>query len=428
MDAQLHDPLLRAAVRLILLDGVQNSGQLVAQEDGHHGGRRFVGAQTVIVAGGSHRQPQQILIIIHRLNNGAQEQQEPGVLIGRVAGRQQVHAGIGGDGPVVVLAGAVDAVKGLLMEQTYQTVTGSYLLHDLHGQLVVVGGHVGGGVDGSQLMLGGGHLVMLGLGQNAQLPQLLVQVGHVGRHTGFDGAEIVVVHLLTLGRLRAEQSAATEDQILALVEHLAVHQKILLLRADGGTDAFHILVAEQVEDAHGLLVQGLHRAQQRCFLIQRFAAVGTERRGDAQGLILDKGIGGGIPRGIAAGLEGGAQAAGGEAGSVRFALDQLLAGELHDDAAVGRRGDEAVVLFGGDAGQGLEPMGKMGGAMLDGPILHGVCHSVGHFVIQAAALIDRFFQRGVDFIGKPCFHDAVVKNQTAEVFRYCAHHDPLLFF
>ena len=94
------------------------------------------------------------------------------------------------------------------MQQADQPVAGSHLLHDLHGQLVVVGGDVGGGVDGRQLMLGRGHLVVLGLGQNAQLPELLVQVRHILRHTGLDNAEIMVVHLLTLGGLGAEQRAA----------------------------------------------------------------------------------------------------------------------------------------------------------------------------------------------------------------------------
>ena len=276
-------------------------------------------------------------------------------------------------------------------------------------------------------MLGRRHLVVLGLGQNAQLPQLLVQIGHVFRHTGLDGAEIVVVHLLTLGGLGAEQGAATEGQILPLVEHLPIHQEILLLRANGGSDTLHVLVAEQVQHPQGLLVQRLHGAQQRRLFIQRLAAVGAERRGDTQGLVLDKSVGRGIPRGITACLERGPQTAGGEAGSVRLALDQLLAGELHDDTAVGRRGDKAIVLFGGDTGQRLEPMGKVGSAVLYGPILHRVRHSVGHFIIQAAALIDGLLQRGIHLVGQPRFHHAVVKHQTAKIFRNCAHYDPLLF-
>ena len=71
-----------------------------------------------------------------------------------------------------MLAAAVDALERLLVLQADQTVLGSDLLHHLHGQQVVVDGHVGGVEDGGQLMLAGGHFVVLGLGGDAQLPQL----------------------------------------------------------------------------------------------------------------------------------------------------------------------------------------------------------------------------------------------------------------
>ena len=88
MGSQLHHGLFRAAVRLIFLDGIQNSRQLIAQKDGYHRGRRLVGAQTVIIAGGGHRDAQQVLIVIHRLNNSTQEQQELGVFVGCLTGSQ----------------------------------------------------------------------------------------------------------------------------------------------------------------------------------------------------------------------------------------------------------------------------------------------------------------------------------------------------
>ena len=95
--------------------------------------------------------------------------------------------------------------------------------------------HVGVGVHRGELMLGGSHLVVLGLGQHAQLPQLLIQIVHEGRHTGLDGTEVVVVQLLPLGGLGAEQRAAAEHQILPLRRYMAlVDEKILLLRPHAG--------------------------------------------------------------------------------------------------------------------------------------------------------------------------------------------------
>ena len=307
------------------------------------------------------------------------------------------------------------------MQQTDQPVAGSHLLHDLHGQLVVIGGDICGSVDGRQLMLGRGHLIVLRLGQNTQLPELLIQIGHILRHTRLDSAEVMVIHLLTLGGSGTEQRAAAENQVLALAVHGAVHQEILLLGADRGANTFDIRVAKQLQDTHGLLVQGLHGAQQRGFFIQRLTAVGAECRGDTQCLVLDKGVRGRIPGSVPPGLEGSTQAAGGKAGGIRLTLDQLLTRELHDDAAIRRWGNKAVVLLGGNAGQRLEPMGKVGRAVLDGPILHGIRHHIRYLVVQASALVNGLLQGNIDVMGKACFHLSVVKYQCAENVRYGFH-------
>ena len=50
------------------------------------------------------------------------------------------------------------------------------LLHHFHGQLVVVGCDVGDGENRGKLVLCGGNFVVLGLGEDAELPQLLVQI------------------------------------------------------------------------------------------------------------------------------------------------------------------------------------------------------------------------------------------------------------
>ena len=95
-------------------------------------------------------------------------------------------------------------------------------------------------------MLGGGGLVVLGLGHDAELPQLLVQLLHKGLHARLDGAEIVIVQLLALGRAGAVEGAARVDQVLALFIDAFVDEKVFLLGADGGADRADILVAEEL--------------------------------------------------------------------------------------------------------------------------------------------------------------------------------------
>ena len=170
------------------------------------------------------------------------------------------------------------------------------------------------------------------------------------------------------------------------------------------------------------MAQGLHRAQEGGLFVQRLAAVRAEGGGDVEGAVLDKGGARGVPGGVAPGLEGGAQAAGGEAGRIRLALDELLAGKIHDDLAVPHRGDEAVVLFGGEAGHGLEPVGEMGGAVLHGPLLHGHRHRVGHAALQRQVLVDGPAQGFVNVLGQLFPHDAVAKHQTAVQFRHILRH------
>ena len=60
-------------------------------------------------------------------------------------------------------------------------------------------------------MLRGGNLVMLGLGVNAELPQLYVKVVHKFRNTGAQRAEIVILHFLPFRRLGAKKGSPCDN-------------------------------------------------------------------------------------------------------------------------------------------------------------------------------------------------------------------------
>ena len=130
------------------------------------------------------------------------------------------------------------------MEQAHHAVPGRHPLHDLHRQLVLVCGQVGGGIDGGKLMLGRGHLIVLCLGQNPQLPQLRVQLLHKGGYPGLDGAKVVIVQLLPLGGLGAEQGPSGIDKVPALFIQRLVDQEIFLLRTHRGGHMPDLVIAE----------------------------------------------------------------------------------------------------------------------------------------------------------------------------------------
>ena len=77
---------------------------------------------------------------------------------------------------------------------------------------------------------------MLGLGGNAERPQLIVQVLHVGRDGGADSAKVVLLELLTLAWSSTKEGAAGNDQVLALAVGVLLDQEVLLLVAHGRND------------------------------------------------------------------------------------------------------------------------------------------------------------------------------------------------
>ena len=376
----------------------------------------------MIVACGSDRDAEQILILVDSLDDCGQEQQELRVLARVLARLEQVLACIGGNRPVIVLAGAIDALERLLVQQAGKAVLLSDRAHDLHGQLVVVGSDIGGGEDRSHLVLARCNLVVLGLGEDAELPQLLIEILHERCNARTECAEVVIIHLLALRRHRAEQGAAGEDEVLALCVVLAVDQEVLLLGAYGGGNALYVL-AEQLEYAAGLRADCVHRTQQRGLLIEDLTGVGAERGRNVKGTILYESVAGRVPCGVAARLERSAQAAGREGRCIRLALDQLLAGELHHHVTVVGRRDEGVMLLGGDAGHRLEPVRVVGRALADRPVLHCRCNNSSNIGVDRSALAHGLFQLLVDVLGKTLFHHGVVKHHAAEQLGNirCAH-------
>ena len=298
-----------------------------------------------------------------------------------------------------MFTGAVDTGKGLFVQQAHKSVLFGNFLHHFHRQLVVIRRDVGGGEDRRHFVLCGGNFIVLGLCQHAQLPEFFVQIFHIRLHAGLDGAEIMVVQLLPFGGSGTEQRAAGVNEILALFIHGAVNEKILLLRSYRGFHGMHIRIAEECQYPHCLPVDGFHGAQQSRFLIQRLAAVGAEHGRNAQHAVLDKGIRSCVPRGVAACLKRGAKPAGGEGGSVRLALNQLLARKLHNDLAAVLGGNKAVVLLGSHAGHRLKPVGKVRGAALDCPVLHRVGNNVRHRQVKVLAAFNGFLQCLKRFLG-----------------------------
>ena len=135
-------PLLRY-VGLAVGGRVEDVGELVAEENGDDGGRSLVPAEAQVVAGGRHRRAQLGRITVDRLDHGGDEEQEAGVGGGIRAGLEEVEARIGAQGPIDVLARAVDPGEGLLVHEGGHPVAPRHDIDGLHHELIGVGGDVG---------------------------------------------------------------------------------------------------------------------------------------------------------------------------------------------------------------------------------------------------------------------------------------------
>ena len=254
---------------------------------------------------------------------------------------------------------------------------------------------------------------MAGLGGDPQFPQLLLHLGHEVQDPGLDGAEIVVFELLVLGGRRAEKGPARLEQIGPLEIETAVDEEILLFHAQCDGNLFVTGQSEALHQAAGRPRKSLDGTEKGSLFVQCLARVAAKSGGDAQGrpvaVTLDEGGTGGIPGGVAPGLEGGTQSAGRKTGGVGFPHDEVLARKGEDGPAAGRL-QERVVLFGGPPGEGLEPVGVTGGAPAQSPLFHGMGHVSGDGGIQSFAPFDGPLQFAADLLGKKFLHDFGVEN------------------
>ena len=144
-------------------DGLHDAVQFLSQEDGQDRRRSLLSAQAVIIARAGHRGAERVLVLVHALHESGEEQEEARVLGRGRSGVEQVLSCVGAQGPVVVLAAAVHAGKGLFVKQAVEAVPVRHPFHELHSQLVLVARQVCVGVDRCHLMLGGRHLVVFRL-------------------------------------------------------------------------------------------------------------------------------------------------------------------------------------------------------------------------------------------------------------------------
>ena len=209
--------------------------------------------------------------------------------------------------PVEVLAGAVDAGERLLVQQAREAEVRRQPPHRLHRHHLVIGGDVGVLEDRRDFVLARRDFVVPRLDRDADLVELALDFHHEGEDALGNRAEVLILELLALRRLGAEERPAGVDEVGPLKVELPIDQEVFLLGTAGRDDALR-LRAEELQDADRLLRERFHRTQERRFLVERLTGPAHERgRNDergAGGRHEEPRRAGRIPRGVAARLEG----------------------------------------------------------------------------------------------------------------------------
>ena len=173
-------------------------------------------------------------------------------------------------------------------------------------------------------------------------------------------------------------------------------------------------MAEQTQNALRLLVESLHRTQDRGLLIEGLAGPRDEGRWNAQGrsvrVLENIGRTRDVPNRIAPRLEGGTYAASREAGAIRLALNQLGTAEFGDRSTVPIGCEEAVVLFGGRPGQRVEDVRVVSRTFLDGPVFHRGRDDIGNRWVELLACLDGLHCRFIQVLWQSPFHHLKRKN------------------
>ena len=241
----------------------------------------------------------------------------------------------------------------------------------------MVDGEVGLLKDGSELKLVRRNLVVTCLARNAQLQSLDLQVFHEGLYALGDGTEVVVVHLLVLCRVVTHQCAACEHEVGACRVETLVNEEIFLLPTEVADNLLYFRI-EIVADICCSHVYGVQCAKERSLVVERLACVRDEDCGDTQRVIDDEHGRCGIPSRVATGLECVTDTAVRERAGIGLLLYEQLARELLYHATLAVVLNERVVLLGSAFGKGLEPVGVVCHAVLVGPLLDALSHSVGN--------------------------------------------------
>ena len=239
-------------------------------------------AQAPVVARSGRRSPQKPCPGVYGLNDCCHKKDKSRhgarglhlVILHERFGRiQQIETGIGRKRPVNVLAGAIDAVERLFVQERLHAMAIGHLVYGFHNELICISGYIRLRIDTGYFKLIGRHLVVLCLGRNAHGPELSVEFGHKCCDFFFDRTVVVILQLLTLCGHRAHDGTPGKNEIRPLLEEFCIDKKVLLLWSDTGVHSIHLMLTQKAQDSSGDFTESVHGPQEWHLLVQGITVV-----------------------------------------------------------------------------------------------------------------------------------------------------------
>ncbi len=275
--------------------------------------------------GSTHdRSLQQTVVLIHTHQSFHNEHYKSEVILRCLACCMQQNTSIGAEAPVVVLTRTIDASEWLLVQENTETVLMCHTLHQTHQEHVMVNGKIALFENRRQLKLVRSHLIMAGLTRNTEFECLDFQIFHECLHALRNSSEIVVVHLLILGRIVSHQRTSGKHQVRASRIETFIHEEIFLFPSQVGLHLLHLRI-EVMAHFGSCFTQCMERAEQWSLVIEGLTCIRYKNGRDTERIVDDKDWRSWVPGRITSGLESVANSAIRERTGIRLLLNKQLA-------------------------------------------------------------------------------------------------------
>src|SRR5574344_2507759 len=245
--------------------------------------------------------------------------------------------------------------------------------------------------DRSKLKLVWCYLVMTCLAWNSQFESLNLKIFHEGLYTVRDGSEVMVVHLLVLGRVMSHECTSCQNEVRSGSVESFVNEEVFLFPTEVALNAlyFRVEVTAYVSCSSVYSMQG---TEPRCFIVECFTCVSDEHSRNAKSVIHDENRRCRIPCRIAASLEGITDTTAWERRCIRLLLNEQFTGKFLYHTAFAVMLYKGIMLFCSAFSKRLEPVCVMSNPILHSPLFHSCSYLVGNAAVKTGSVVDHVDQ------------------------------------